>query len=98
MPPIFKIIADTFTYYKNQNVSSLLEKINSYTINIFKDYESSDILKEFNIKEILIISSLVEKEGKTETDKRLISSVIFNRLRNNMKLDIDATVIYSSLP
>ena len=43
----------------------------------------------------MIIGSLVEKEGKTEEDKRLISSVIFNRLSKNLKLQIDATTIFS---
>ena len=65
----------------------ILEKSKSLLIN--------NNLKQFTNKELLIISSLVEKEGKNNEDKRLISSVIFNRLENKMKLDIDATVIYS---
>ena len=38
---------------------------------------------------------MVEKEAKNYEDKGLIASVILNRLRLNMKLQIDATVIYS---
>ena len=52
-------------------------------------------LNNYTNKEILIISSLVEKEAIDDNDKRLVSSVVFNRLRRNMKLDIDASVIYS---
>ena len=43
----------------------------------------------------MIIGSLIEKEGLDKLDKQNIASVIFNRLKNNMKLQIDATVIYS---
>ena len=38
---------------------------------------------------------MIEKEGLDYNDKRKISSVIFNRLKKNMRLQIDATVIYA---
>ena len=53
------------------------------------------LLKKYSINEIMTIASLVEKEGKSVHDQRLISSVILNRLDNNLKLQIDATTIYS---
>ena len=43
----------------------------------------------------MIIGSIIEKEGLDREDKKKISSVIFNRLNKNMKLQIDATVIYA---
>ena len=43
----------------------------------------------------MIIGSLLEKEGLDNQDKKIISSVIFNRLNNDMKLQIDATVLYA---
>ena len=61
----------------------------------FNNYKDNELLNKYTINEIMIIGSLVEKEGKTEEDKRLISSVIFNRLNKNMKLEIDATTIFS---
>ncbi|MEI6512053.1 MAG: endolytic transglycosylase MltG [bacterium] len=44
--------------------------------------------------EVLTIASMVEREARFEEDRPLIASVIFNRLKINMKLDIDATVQY----
>ena len=38
---------------------------------------------------------MIEKEAKNDQDKSLIASVIINRLNANMRLQIDATVIYS---
>ena len=43
----------------------------------------------------MIIGSLIEKEGLNSDDKKKISSVIFNRLQKNMKLQIDATVLFA---
>ena len=61
-------------------------------MNNFKD---NIVYKKFTENEIMIIGSLIEKEGLDREDKRKISSVIFNRLNKNMKLQIDATVIYA---
>ena len=61
-------------------------------MNNFKD---NIVYKKFTENEIMIIGSIIEKEGLDREDKKKISSVIFNRLNKNMKLQIDATVIYA---
>ena len=45
-------------------------------------------------KRILIIASLIEREAKHDDDRKLVSSVIHNRLNIGMSLQIDATVQY----
>jgi peptidoglycan lytic transglycosylase G len=40
------------------------------------------------------VASLIEAEAKVPQDRPLIASVIYNRLRANMPLQIDSTVIY----
>jgi peptidoglycan lytic transglycosylase G len=45
--------------------------------------------------QVVIIASLIEKEAKVPEDRPLIASVIYNRLKNKMKLGIDATVEYA---
>ncbi len=46
--------------------------------------------------EILTIASLIEAEAKVDEDRPLIASVIYNRLRDGMPLQIDASVLYAS--
>ncbi len=45
--------------------------------------------------DIIKIASLIESEAKVPQDRPLIASVIYNRLRANMALQIDSTVIYA---
>ncbi len=48
-----------------------------------------------SLHELVTIASLIEREAKLDKDRRLISSVIHNRLRKGMRLQIDATVQYA---
>jgi UPF0755 protein len=45
--------------------------------------------------QIVIIASLIEREARVPQDRKLISSVIRNRLAKKMPLQIDATVIFA---
>ncbi|HSS19331.1 MAG TPA: endolytic transglycosylase MltG [Pyrinomonadaceae bacterium] len=47
-------------------------------------------------REAVTIASLVETEAKLTEDRPLISSVIHNRLRQQIPLAVDSTVIYAS--
>ena len=44
--------------------------------------------------DVLIIASMVEKETVVAAERRLVAAVIYNRLRNDMPLGIDATIRY----
>lgn len=48
-----------------------------------------------DIKGIVTIASLIEKETAFPPEKPLVSAVISNRLRKGMKLEFDPTVIYA---
>jgi UPF0755 protein len=45
--------------------------------------------------EIIIIASLIERESMVASERPFIASVIYNRLKINMRLQIDATVQYA---
>lgn len=45
--------------------------------------------------EAIIIASLIQREAGTDADRPLISSVIHNRLADDIRLQIDATVVYA---
>lgn len=46
-------------------------------------------------KKTIILASLIEREAKHEQDRSLVASVLHNRLKINMALQIDATVQYA---
>ena len=89
------IIADTYFFDKNIDFNSFINNLSNIKNKYFEKYQNSPILETYSTEEIMIIGSLIEKEGLDSYDKKKISSVIFNRLKNNMKLQIDATVLFA---
>ena len=89
------LLADTYIINSSNTLKDLFIFLNNSKNDFFKDYKENKILKKYGKKQIMIISSLVEKEAKNEEDKGIIASVILNRLAKKMKLQIDASVIYS---
>ena len=89
------ILADTYKYKSTDTLDKIIRLMHLNKNQLFNNYDVNILLNEYSINEIMTIASLVEKEGKNDNDKRLIASVIFNRLNKNMKLQIDASTIFS---
>ena len=93
--PYQNIIADTYYIQKNTDFDSFLNKLYNFKTNYFKKNRNNELNYKFNINKLMIIGSLLEKEGLDEEDKKQIFSVIKNRLDRKMKLQIDATVLFA---
>ena len=89
------ILADTYFLHSYEDFNSFFLKLKNIKQNKQKNYKNHVLLEQFSFDELIIIGSLLEKEGIDELDKKLIFSVIQNRLKKNMKLQIDATTIFA---
>jgi UPF0755 protein len=47
------------------------------------------------VPQVVTVASLIEREGKADDERPLIASVIYNRLRLGMALEIDASIEYT---
>ncbi len=49
----------------------------------------------FSVRQAVILASLIEKETANRDERFLVSSVFHNRLKQNMLLDCDSTIVYA---
>lgn len=88
------LFPDTYLIPKDADI----ELIVSLMLNNFdKRYASIKTNQEslLSKNDSVIVASLVEREARFSDDRALVASVILNRLKIGMKLDIDATIQYA---
>jgi UPF0755 protein len=83
----------TYELKKGQTVARLRDQ----QLELFKrNFDKVDLSyakrKNLTPYDVLIIASLIEREAAVPKERRLVSSVIYNRLKNDISLGIDATV------
>ena len=86
------------TYYIHKNISDIDVLKRAHELmkkNIHGLWDERDEGLPFNSPyEALILASIVEKESAVEEERALIAGVFINRLRKNIRLQTDPTVIY----
>ncbi len=58
-------------------------------------YSQAPALLGYSPYEVIIVASIVEEEARVPEDRAKIARVMYNRIANNMRLDVDATVLYA---
>ena len=92
-----KFKPDTYLYKWGDSKASLLTKMEIEQNKIIESHWKKRKRNKF-IKskfDVLILASIIEKEGKKSEELKNISSVFLNRLDKNMKLQSDVTVAYA---
>jgi UPF0755 protein len=82
----------TYELKKGQPVKRLVrEQLEAFERNFDKVDMSYARRRKLTQFDVLTIASLVEREATVASERPLIASVIYNRLRDGIRLDIDAT-------
>lgn len=86
------LFPDTYSFNPGTTPADALREMIKVTIKVLDD---AGVLPE-NRESVLTVASLVEREAKLAVDRPLIAGVIYNRLTNGMRLELDSTVKYIS--
>ncbi len=91
------IFPDTYYYSSSDNLETILNQaVRKMQRLLNQQWQLKDSgLPYKNAYEMLIMASIIEKETAVDSERELIASVFVNRLRKNMKLQTDPTVIYA---
>ncbi|MBA4697027.1 MAG: endolytic transglycosylase MltG [Legionella sp.] len=100
MPPNLPeglLLTDTYHYRAGTDAKNLLQVANQHLLNYLNECwkNRASNLPYTTPYELLIAASIVERETALPEEKPLIASVIVNRLKRKMPLQMDPTVIYA---
>lgn len=91
------VLPETYTYFrgeKRQNIINQAVKSMKKVLQQAWDERDADLPLKSK-EEMLILASIVEKETGLASERKLVASVFINRLRKDMLLQTDPTVIYA---
>lgn len=87
---------DTYFIKIGESAESIINKF----LKRFNELYTEDLKKitkekGLTIDKVVTMASVIEKEVKYAPERKIVASVIFNRLAKNMPLQMDATVLYA---
>lgn len=86
---------DTYLLPADERGEQVAERIILHFNEKFSPYRSQFLKENIKWNTALKIASLVQREAANKKEMPLVAGIIWNRLLNNMKLDIDATLQYA---
>ncbi len=95
-----RLFPDTYWFRRDASVDDVIDRCLSRFTEVFEDVikqtgtETKYPPGSKNRTELLILASLIEKEGTSADDRKKISRVFYNRIKRGMKLQSDPTCIY----
>lgn len=95
--PEGSLLPETYAFAKGTDKTAIIKKSQTAMQQALDDaWASKDAdLPLQNKEELLILASIIEKETGLNTEREKVASVFVNRLRMNMPLQTDPTVIYA---
>ncbi|MBF8378220.1 endolytic transglycosylase MltG [Alicyclobacillus mali] len=91
------LFPDTYQFYRNENpVDVVNEMLNDFAARVLTPANEAALRADkLTLNEAITEASLIENEAEVASERPIIASVIDNRLKLNMRLQIDATVDYA---
>ena len=89
------LFPDTYNFEIGVEPEYIIETMIKRFEEVWNEITEGLDIKEDDIEKIINVASIIEKEARVDEDRPLIASVIYNRLEQDMPLQIDATVIYA---
>lgn len=86
----------TYTFEKGVSEDKVLDAMLRKFDEVFKPeyYEQAKTL-DMTVYQIVTMASVIEREGQLKSELPLVSSVFYNRIKKNMKLESCATIQYA---
>lgn len=89
------LFPDTYEFYLNQKPQDAIGKfLRNGKANITDSMKAQASALGYTMDEVLTVASIIEKEGANSNEVSKIAAVIYNRLEEGMKLQMDSSIYY----
>ena len=90
------LFPETYEFFSDDGPVRILQRLADETVRRAGQVDWTQLEEGGrSVYEGMVIASIIESEAGVDADRPLIASVVYNRLRVGMPLQIDATVLYA---
>lgn len=91
------LFPDTYEFSQETTAPELIEMMVKRFRNVWKpDWTERARGLNFTTRQIVTTASIIETEAKLDEERPIVASVIYNRLKKDIPLAVDSSVIYAS--
>ncbi len=89
------LFPDTYVFHRGMSVQAIQKKMVQRFKEVLDGLRKEEEIKDpLNLKKMVTLASMVEKESALHSERPWVASVFYNRLKKGMALQSDPTVIY----
>jgi len=88
------IYPETYSMMIDSNETKIVNELLSFSKKKFEAIQKEHGVTEEELEKKIVIASIIEKEAASKDEMPLVSSVIYNRLKIDMPLQMDGTLNY----
>src|SRR3989338_4625187 len=90
------LLPDTYEFFKDSKSKVIAEKIKRNFEEKTAIFESEIARQKKEMRDIVIMASLLEEEAASEKDRKIISGILWRRISLGMPLQVDAALTYAT--
>jgi UPF0755 protein len=89
------LFPDTYFFLPNANEDTVMAAMRQNFDTHIEPYAQQIASSTHSLAEIITMASIIEREARNPSDRRMISGVLWNRLKKKMPLQVDVTFLYT---
>ncbi len=89
------LFPDTYEFYKDSTPEQIVERMLNRFAEVYNNnFREQADKRKLTTDEVVIMASIIEREAKLDKERKLVSSVFYNRIKYGIRLQSCATVQY----
>lgn len=89
------LFPDTYEFYKDATPEQIVERMLTRFAEVYNNnFREQAEKRKLTTDEVVIMASIIEREAKMDNERKLVSSVFYNRVKKGIRLQSCATVQY----
>lgn len=91
------LFPDTYFVYADSTAKGVVQQMVDRFRKVYEEKLAADVKRSgVPLHNIVTTASIIETEAKLDSERPIVASVVYNRVKKGMQLSMDSTIVYAS--